>query len=73
MSYKIFQDTNGNTSSTRIFEVVIIFTIISITYISIFTEKDIGNNIADMLQFVSSFVIASCEGKKAVEFLSKKK
>lgn len=67
-----FTDVTGDISSTRIFEAGIIITVITISFISVITGKDLGSNTANMLQFITSFVVLGCEGKKAVEYLTDK-
>jgi hypothetical protein len=68
-----FADIAGDISSTRIFEAAIIITVIIISFISVITGKDLGNNTANLLQGVTSFVVMACEGKKGIEYWSDKK
>jgi hypothetical protein len=67
-----FTDIAGDLSSTRIFEGLIIITVIVISFLSVITGKDLGTNTANMLQFITSFVVLGCEGKKAVEYMTDK-
>jgi hypothetical protein len=67
-----FTDVAGDVSSTRIFEAGIILTVIIIAFLSVITGKDLGTNTANMLQFITSFTLISCEGKKGLEYLSDK-
>lgn len=69
----LFSDVSGDVSSTRVFEACIILTVIIVTFISVLTGKDLGNNVAEMLKFITSFVIGGCEAKKAIEYYSNKK
>jgi hypothetical protein len=66
----LFSDVEGDISSTRIFEALIIATVIIIAFISVFTGRDIGSNVANMLQFIISFAVIGCEGKKAIEYIA---
>jgi hypothetical protein len=63
-----FTDIAGDISSTRIFEAAIIITVIIISFISVITGKDLGNNTANLLQGVTSFTLMACEGKKGIEY-----
>jgi hypothetical protein len=64
-----FTDIGGDISSTRIIEACIIGTVIIISFISVITGKDLGTNTSNMLQFITSFAIIGCEGKKATEYM----
>lgn len=70
---KIFEDVEGETSSTRVFEACIVATAIIVSFISVFTGKDLGSNVADMLQFITTFIVGSCEAKKGFEYYTKMK
>ena len=68
-----FVDIAGDISSTRIFEAMVIVTVIIIAFISVLTGKDLGVNVANMLQFITSIIVTGCEAKKAVEYWSDQK
>jgi nucleoside recognition membrane protein YjiH len=73
MTLGILKDASNDNSSTRLYELLIVATIIIISFISVFTGKDIGLNTANMLQWIGGLSIIGFEGKKAVEYYSEKK
>lgn len=73
MTLGILKDANNDNSSTRVFELIIVATIVIISFISVLTGKDIGLNTANMLQWIGGLSILGCESKKAVEYYSEKK
>lgn len=73
MTLGILKDATNDNSSTRVYELLIVATIIIISFISVFTGKDIGLNTANMLQWIGGLSIVGCECKKAVEYYSEKK
>lgn len=73
MAIGLLKDAENDNSSTRVFELIIIITIIIISFISVITGKDIGINTANMLQWIGGLSIIGCESKKAVEYYTEKK
>ena len=73
MTIGILKDASNDNSSTRVYELLIVATIIIISFISVLTGRDIGLNTANMLQWIGGLSILGCEGKKAVEYYSEKK
>lgn len=64
----LMKDIQGNTSSTRICQIVLLISIVALCFYSVFTGNDLGNNICDLL----SMCFIGCELKKGSEFISKR-
>lgn len=68
-----FQDSDGDNSNSRLGFYLIVFGVFSIAYISVFTGKDLGTNVSNVLIFFGSSAAGVCKIKDAVEWYSSKK
>jgi len=73
MTIGILKDASNDNSSTRVYELLIVATIIIISFISVLTGRDIGLNTANMLQWIGGLSILGCETKKSIEYMAEKK
>ncbi len=63
----LLNDKSGKPSSSRVYEALIVLTVIGISWMSVFTNKDIGQNIGNVLIFVIPIAIGAFEYKKSKE------
>lgn len=73
MANGFFQDSDGDKSNSRLGFYIIIFGIFSLAYISVFTGRDIGSNVSNLLTIFGSTAAGACKIKDAVEWYSTKK